>query len=241
MDVNPGLFLFDVDGTLIRGGTAVHREAFAHAFRTIYGVPASLDGLALAGRTDTWLLIAALRQQGLTDEEIRKHMPAAFAAMEEYVERHLGDLRDRLLPGVPELLQALFGRGQLLGLLTGNLRGVAFAKMRQTGLARYFKTGGFGEESEIRAHLVPVALRQAAERVGHAIPPKRAVVIGDTPLDVEAGQAGGTRTAGVATGPYSAAQLSQAGADVVFPSLADTPAVTEALLALAGVTRPTRP
>ena len=230
------LFLFDIDGTLIRGGTAVHRDAFAHAFRTVYGVPTSLDGLAPAGRTDTWLLVEALRQQGVSDEVIWERMPAAFAAMDDYVERHLGDLRDRVLPGVPALLQALFERGQLLGLLTGNLRGIAFAKMRQTGLARYFQTGGFGEESEIRARLVPVALREASELAGHVIPPQRTVVIGDTPLDVEAGQAFGTRTAGVATGSYSVGQLRQAGADVVLPSFADTPAVTEALLALAGVT-----
>ena len=35
------LFLFDIDGTLLRGGTRVHREAFTYAFQTVYGLPFS--------------------------------------------------------------------------------------------------------------------------------------------------------------------------------------------------------
>lgn len=245
------LFLFDIDGTLLRGSTPVHRDAFGHAYRTVYGLSLDLDGVSAAGRTDTWLLAAPLRRHGMRDEEIWARMPAAFEAMEAYVDQHLGDLRDRLLPGVPEVLRELHERGQLLGLLTGNLAGIAMAKMRKAGLARYFDTGGFGEESEIRAHLVPVALAKAAETLriggetrrsmrwterfagaGHAIPPNHAVVIGDTPLDIEAGHIAGTRTVGVATGPFTVEQLQAEGADLVLPSFEDAKASSEALMAL---------
>jgi phosphoglycolate phosphatase-like HAD superfamily hydrolase len=106
--------------------------------------------------------------------------------------------------------------------------------MRKAGLDRYVDVGGFGEESAVRSHLVPVALRKASERAGHEIAPSAAVVIGDTPLDVEAGRAHGTRTVGVATGPYSVAELEAAGADLALPSLADAEAVVGALLALTG-------
>lgn len=230
---DPALFLFDIDGTILRGSTAVHRDAFAHAYQSVYGIDATLDGVEAAGRTDAWLLEHALRRAGLSQHEIRDRMPEAFASMEAYVDQHLGDLRDRVLPGVRSMLADLDGRGELLGLLTGNLRGIAIAKMRKAGLAGYFDTGGFGEESAIRSDLVPVALRKASAKAGRSIPPRRAAVIGDTPLDVEAGQKNGTKTVGVATGPYECRQLQESGADLVLSSL-DEPDAVERLLGLFG-------
>lgn len=228
---SPALFLFDIDGTILRGSTKVHRDAFAHAYRAVYGIDASLDGIAAAGRTDTWLLEQPLRRAGIPDEEIRARMPAAFASMEAYVDQNLGDLHDRVLPGVRHTLAELHERAQLLGLLTGNLRGIALAKMRKAGLASYFDTGGFGEESATRSRLVPVALSKASERAGRPIPAGHAVVIGDTPLDIEAGQQNGTKTVGVATGPYECSQLHAAEADLVLQSL-DVPNAVGQLLRL---------
>lgn len=234
MTIEPALFLFDIDGTVLRGSTDVHRDAFRHAFETVYGLPLSLDGVPAAGRTDTWLLLEVLRRAGIEGEEARARMPNAFVAMQDFTEEHLGDLREKVLPGVPEVLAGLHHAGQMLGLLTGNLSRIAMAKMRHAGLAQYFDTGGFGEESEVRSHLVPVAIRHASERAGRAISPDRAIVIGDTPFDTEAGQVHGTKTVGVATGPFDEEQLRVAGTDLVLPSFADARAALGALLRLAG-------
>lgn len=232
MPDTPALYLFDIDGTLLRGSTEVHRQAFAHVFQTVYGVPLSLDGIPAAGRTDTWLLIEALRRYGVPEQQIRARMPEAFRDMQDYVDRHMGDLRDKVLPGVPQVLSELRASGQLLGLLTGNLSRIAWVKLRHAGLVRYFQTGGFGEESDVRANLVPVALAKASEEAGRTIPASQAVVIGDTPMDVEAGKVHGTLTAGVATGPYTVEQLRESGADLALPSFQDAEAAVTALLQL---------
>src|SRR3984957_17030640 len=58
------------------------------------------------------------------------------------------------------------------------------------------------------------------------------VVIGDPPLDIEAALAAGARAVGVATGGYTASELTAAGADAVLPDLTDTDAVLQALLTL---------
>lgn len=231
MSRQPSLFLFDIDGTLLRAGTAVHRDSFGYAFRAVFDLPLSLDGISAAGRTDRWLLAEPLRRAGVSTRTVRERMPAAFAAMETYTEQHLGDLRHCVLPGVPEVLSALQASGELLGLLTGNLRRIAFAKLSHAGLDGYFEVGGFGEESERRSDLVPVALTDASRAAGFAIPAGKSIVIGDTPLDIGAGREHGTRTAGVATGPFTEEQLRASGADLVLPSFAD-PAAVAALLHL---------
>jgi phosphoglycolate phosphatase-like HAD superfamily hydrolase len=56
------------------------------------------------------------------------------------------------------------------------------------------------------------------------------VLVGDTPLDVAAGRAGGARVVAVATGPYSVAELRATGADAVLPNLGDTAATLAAVL-----------
>jgi phosphoglycolate phosphatase-like HAD superfamily hydrolase len=47
------------------------------------------------------------------------------------------------------------------------------------------------------------------------------MVVGDTPRDIEAAQAAGAVSVGVATGHYSTAELASAGADHVLGSLED--------------------
>jgi phosphoglycolate phosphatase len=56
-----------------------------------------------------------------------------------------------------------------------------------------------------------------------------AVVIGDTPFDIQVAVAGGARSLAVATGSFDTAALRGAGADVVLSDLSDLPAVLDAL------------
>jgi phosphoglycolate phosphatase len=55
--------------------------------------------------------------------------------------------------------------------------------------------------------------------------------VGDHPGDIEAARTGRCLGVGVATGPSSAAQLSEVGADVVLPDLFAFPAWLEQWLA----------
>ena len=57
------------------------------------------------------------------------------------------------------------------------------------------------------------------------------VIVGDTPDDVACSRPFAARAIAVATGSYDVAALRAAGADYVFPSLADTAAVLDTILA----------
>ncbi len=63
------------------------------------------------------------------------------------------------------------------------------------------------------------------------------MLIGDTPLDIEAARLAGARSVGVATGGFSPAELSAAGADAVLPDLADTARVLGVIVPSAGASR----
>jgi phosphoglycolate phosphatase-like HAD superfamily hydrolase len=60
------------------------------------------------------------------------------------------------------------------------------------------------------------------------------VLIADSPNDVRAAQIANARTIAVATGNATQAELRNAGADVVLPTLSDTDRVVRAVQSLTG-------
>ena len=117
-----------------------------------------------------------------------------------------------------------------MGLVTGNIIRGARAKLGSVGLAEYCEVGGYGSDHEVREYLPAIALERAFEAWGVRFPAESAVIVGDTPRDVECGKYEGTRTVAVATGRISREQLETTGADAVFDDFSDVVAVIEALL-----------
>ena len=105
----------------------------------------------------------------------------------------------------------------MLGLATGNVELGARIKLDRGNLNRYFTFGGFGSDAEDRTELVRRAAVKAADKKGTPIDNANIFVIGDTPLDIDAGKRAGFQTVGVGTGSYSADQLLAAGATFVVP------------------------
>jgi phosphoglycolate phosphatase len=214
------LILFDVDGTLLEtrraADNSVHKDAFGAALESAWGVRgASVDEIAHSGKTDRWILRLLAAVRGVPDEDVTAaRVDAAAAAVTAYCAARADALAAsvRALPGVEALLAALTARGAVLGLVTGNLEGVAAQKVRAAGLEKYFSTGGFGSDAEDRADCIRIARLRAAARFPALAAGVPVFHVGDTPYDVDAAVRAGVRGVGVATGHFSAAALREAGA-----------------------------
>lgn len=212
--------LFDIDSTLLAGGNVVHRRAFAHALRSVYGVP---DPLAMDrsthGMIDTQIIAELVVLNGGTEEQARAGMDAALAAMSEYYAAHSDEAEYVVLDGVSHLLQRLRDEDRPLGLLTGNVESIGWTKMERAGLRDFFAFGAFGSMAFTRADLVPIARAKARETLGRDVALEQLFIVGDSPRDVACARAAGIPVVAVATGVYSSQQLQEAGADLVLDSL----------------------
>jgi phosphoglycolate phosphatase len=224
--------LFDIDGTILwtdgAGRRAVHQaleDVFGHA------VP---EGHEFDGKTDPQIVRELLELCGLPVDQLAERLPRVLARYVELLRAELGthDHADKVYPGIRPLLDELEARDDvLLGLLTGNVRDGAMAKLTAVGIAPdRFKVGAFGSDHADRPELPAIARARAEQLLGRRVSGQNVVVIGDTPADMGCGRAIGARAIGVATGRYSIDALRACDAAAVFADLSDTPAVIRAIM-----------
>ena len=210
------------------------------AFEDIFTVPDAFRGIAMPGRTDAWILSNAAAAHSIPagDPRLAQFRPAYLAHLARELERPSPGPRKGIMPGVRGLLDVLERQhGDYLALLTGNYQEAAQLKLEYFDLWRYFRCGAYGDETTDRNALLPHALDQIKACGGPAVSPCQVVVIGDTPFDIACATAGGARSLAVATGSHGVEALREAGADMVFDTLADTRAVLDAIEDLAGLGR----
>jgi phosphoglycolate phosphatase len=189
------------------------------AFEDLYGTPAEIGRYTDAGMTDPEvgrITFERVIGRAPTPEE----MAALITKRSEYLPEAVGQSKGyRVLDGVRETLEKLSGAGILLGLTTGGVEAAAHIKLARADLNKYFSFGGYGSDSSDRTELTRKAVERAGTILGDPLDPQRVLVVGDTPLDIEAAHAAGVLAVGVASGRYDEEQLRAAGADYVLGSL----------------------
>lgn len=204
--------LFDIDGTLLVTGGA-GAVAWQRAFREMHGVDADIDEHTHAGMTDPEIAAIVFREvigrEG-TAAERAEAIAGYLSHLQQAVEESNGY---RVMPGIQDLLPRLAESGVLLGIVTGNIEAAAHIKLARGDLNRFFAFGGYGSDSSDRTELTKKALERGGQVAGKEIDLGATIGVGDTPRDVAACHGAGIRVVGVATGKYSTAELSEAGAD----------------------------
>lgn len=232
---SPILLLFDIDGTLVRTNGRAGR-LMIRATEELTGHKIPYDIHNFIGRTDRMIIRQFLRQnqtpESGMDELIEK-------ILDRYLKYAGPEMKKpgsvRVIPGVKNLLRKLITRDEFrLGLLTGNLKRGAQAKLGPVGLDAYFPVGAFGDDSEERNRLPKFALQRARRHYGIAFRESQSWIIGDSPRDIECAASNGLHCLAVATGRISRDELASYHPDVVLENLEATETVTQYFLANGG-------
>ena len=221
------LALFDIDNTLTKNSHS-HRKAFFSAIKKVYGINTGFVGLNHHGMTDRQIISDILKINGVDEHAINDGMENCLHDMAEIFIQIVKNERLIVLKGVKDLLKELESRSVLMGLVTGNVEAIAWAKLKIVGLSHYFKLGGFGSDDSRRANLVRLAVSRAVRDFGFSAGSK-VFLFGDTPKDIIAGKEAGVKTVAVSTGIFSGDELSKSKPDFIFKSLGEVESITKNL------------
>jgi phosphoglycolate phosphatase len=200
------LILFDIDGTLIKTGGA-GEKAFAKVCELEFNVPEATKNLNFAGRTDPAIVRDFFSEFDIpaTPENFTRF----FSAYVIWLEKILVTLDGTVLPGARELVAgfAAMTHKPVIGLLTGNIKQGAQLKLGHYRLWDAFAMGAYGDDHEDRNQIAVIARERGSKMLGGPLRGEEILVIGDTPRDVECGNAIDAKVLAVATGIFSADQL----------------------------------
>jgi pyrophosphatase PpaX len=194
--------LFDWDGTLLDS-----REVLLRAWHT---ASQQIVGRRFPADAAEEELVFTMPGKQLFPHVAGALHPALNAAFQ----RAYGEVASsvRAFAGVHDALSALRAEGVGIAIVTSKSRVRFEHDAEAAGLAALIDVAVCMEDTgEHKPSPVPVL--RALELLGAA--PHASVMTGDTPVDIAAGAAAGTRTVGVAWGASGSGPLAEAGADAV--------------------------
>lgn len=201
-------FLFDLDGTLVDSSEAIIEtnkkvlDSNGHSYdeQKIIG----MIGMPLEEMFR--ILIPNLSQAKVNQytNEYRKH----------YSNIHLK--HTKIQPGTIRLLRKLKDHGFKLGIVTTKYRKPVLEVLHHFNLIDIFDTIVTGYEVK-RHKPAPDIILEASKRLG--VEAANCAIVGDSPIDIEAGKRAGAITIAVLTGPYTRQQMLKAKPNFLIESL----------------------
>ncbi len=208
--------LFDIDGTLVDTLDAIHKSMNL-AMEEVGAKPLRREELRPLIGTTVASQLAALR--GMSGQIVETVHEAYY--------RHFADIvRDgvRLYPGVRETLEVL--RGYAMGTITTRRSRVARMMLRVGHIERYFSTVVGGDEVS-RPKPYPDLVKLSCDSLG--VPPREAVAVGDSPVDILAGKGAGTQTVAVLYGYGERDEIEEAEPEETIGDFMELPAAIRRL------------
>ncbi|MDB6150684.1 MAG: family hydrolase [Chthoniobacter sp.] len=202
--------IFDVDGTLV-DTVDLHAEAWQRAFQHFGKEVAFADVRAQIGKGGDQLMPVFLSKEEIEErgEEISKWRTELFA--KEYMPRVQG------FPKVRELFQELLAKGLRIALASSAIGKELQTYKDRAQIADLIDTETSKDDAE-KSKPHPDIFEAALDRLGN-LPPEQAIVIGDTPYDIEAAAKAGLQTIAVRCGGFPEETLQ--GAVAIYDDPAD--------------------
>ncbi len=215
------LIIFDLDGTLVDTARDI-TEALNHAIKPHGLKPVSVEETtALIGEGTTRLIQKALSPLGKPDEETVK---AALKSFLDYYSENLA-VHSRLYPNVKKTLSKLksFDRA----VLSNKREDLSRRLLEDLGIAGEFVLIA-GSDTTSSRKPSPEPVRYVLDKTG--VLPEEALVIGDSPYDIEAAKGAGVKSVAVTYGYRDRALLKDA--DYVIEDFTELPPLLVRLGAL---------
>lgn len=210
------LVIFDLDGTLV-DLSKISFLSINHALKNMGLQTRSFEELLYFSQKnlprdqvlDT--LLGKDRNEGMEKELIRLYLSY-------FAKNHLE--HTFLLPGVFETLQRLEDNGISIALATRRPRQVVFEELEKFKIQRFFKAVVAFEDTGLeKMKPDPTSVHMILAKL--KVSPENCILVGDSPLDADAGKAAGVAVFLLPTGPYPQEVLASKNPDAILQSLAD--------------------
>src|SRR5574340_149382 len=205
--------LFDLDGTVV--DTIPHILAsFRHATNDVLGAPLPDEELMY----HVGVPLARQMRYFTDDEGVAERLLASYREFNHRTHDEMAEI----FPGTLRTLQALRSAGLRMGIVTSKSRVMAERAIALFDLEEYFDVLVTADDTD--AHKPePLPVLEGLRALG--VEPARAVYVGDSPADIEAGNAAGTATVGATWGVADRARLAAACPDAIIDDIDELPAL----------------
>lgn len=212
--------IFDLDGTLIESAPEIRdclNALLAEYDRPNLPLP---DVERMIGNGVGKLVERGFKATGGPATDMNAAL-ARFVEIYDNAPIHLSPVYE----GVPETLARFRDDGHVMAICTNKLHGPTMKILEGLDFAKYFDTVTGGDTFAVRkpepAHLLGVL-----DRLG--VPPDAAIMIGDSPNDIDCANAAGVRSIAVSYG-YSRKPPAEMGATLVVDRFCDLPPAVASL------------
>ena len=227
------LILFDIDGTILQMKKGISRDIFSKFLVNLFGKEIHNAHIpTFHGMTDMQIIKEIAENINYPFAEIEPKLTEIWSDLSSEFERRCTRENIDLMPGAIELIKLLASDTNIkLGLLTGNIKRNAYAKLNVYGLGDFFPIGAFGDDCYDRNKLPEIAFKRADEFYENVkFDSRNSILIGDSPRDIECGKTNGIAVVGVATGWSSRQELMEDNPDFLFDDFNDTEKVYKTII-----------
>lgn len=204
-----GLVIFDLDGTLIDSSRDIAWSANMVLHSMGYG---RLD-MEVIKESIGWGVKNLLEK--LMPGEPPESIEVARLKFLAFYGSHLV-VETKIYAGVVEILEGLKAEGKKMAVVTNKPHGLSVAILEELELSPYFDAV-LGGDSLPNKKPHPEPVMKVVSMLG--VPPVEAVIVGDSPVDCEAGRGAGIGTIGVTYGFRGREELEGAGCDFIIDSI----------------------
>ncbi|MFI1996881.1 HAD family hydrolase [Actinoplanes sp. NPDC020271] len=233
--LEPGLVIWDIDGTLIPADLRWLRRAIARTYG-LGETSVRFPEKKVHGYTDESIVIDAAIASGVSPADVEAQIGYFASNLEAVMDEGRLELRaiQPPYPGAIASTTEMHQAGFVQTVLTGNLRPAAEVKLSELGLNAHLdlRIGGYGSDDRDRFQLPDVVKRRFGHFYNRELDPQKTVVIGDAPNDIACARHAGFHVI-VVTHRATRAELEQHAPDVILESLDPSkviPAVKEVII-----------